>query len=134
MCGGSYRAPYKDGEGKVYVYDVQTNAWSNLPDRGTLPPVFASNYACVHYDTAADRMIVAVFNADRRGVFAFDPEAAAWDAEPLPFPAAVAAGGAGRSCWNGFYALDRNAHFFHTSGDSDDRGTVWAYRYRRASR
>src|SRR5262249_46168713 len=67
VCGGSYRDPYRKDEGKVYVYDVKTNTWSNLPDRGSLPGRFDSNDACVHYDSANDRVIVVVFRPEKRG-------------------------------------------------------------------
>ena len=30
------------------------------------------------------------------------------------------------------YSPEVNAHFFYLAGDSDDRGTMWAYRYKKA--
>src|SRR5262249_24819816 len=63
VCGGSYRGPYARGEGKVYVYDVKADSWSNPLDQGDVPQVFATNYACVHYDTVNDRVLCVVYSA-----------------------------------------------------------------------
>lgn len=131
VCGGSYRAPYAKDEGRVYVYDVAANAWLNLPDKGSLPPVFASNYACVHYDTANDRMIVMVYSNEKRGVFVFDPTTGAWAEEPLPLPGKFMES---RGCGHGFYSPEVNAHFFYLAGDSQEIGTMWVYRYKKATR
>jgi hypothetical protein len=129
VCGGSYRGPYVKDEGKVYVYDVKSDSWSNPPDRGDVPPVFATNYACVHYDTASDRVLCVVYGARKTGVFVFDPATSVWAERPLPFPAK---GPDVSRSWNGFYSPELNAHFFHVAGDSRKDGTVWVYRYRRA--
>jgi hypothetical protein len=92
--------------------------------------VFATNYACVHYDTAADRVLCVVYGAKETGVFVFDPSTGAWAEQPSPFPEK----GPNRSlCWNGFYSSELNAHFFHTAGDSRDDGTIWVYRYKQAA-
>jgi len=131
VCGGSYRGPYAKDEGKVYAYDAKTDSWSNPPDRGDVPPVFATNYACVHYDTAADRVLCVVYGAKKTGVFVFDPSTGAWDEKSLPFPAK---GPSLSLSWNGFYSPGLNAHFFHVAGDSRDDGTIWVYRYKRAEK
>jgi Kelch motif len=136
LCGGSYRGPYRKGEGKVYAYDVKSNTWSNLPDKGDIPSCFDSNDACVHYDTANDRVITVIHpggnireaKAGVVGVFAFDPETGAWGEGPAPLPAKMASG-----CWSGFYSPELNAHFFHVAGDSQDNGTMWVYRYKKAA-
>jgi hypothetical protein len=128
VCGGNYRPAYGKDEGKIYVYDVKTNSWSNQPDKGTVPDRFASNDACVHYDSANDRLITVVYSGDRRGVYVFDPQTSSWGEKPLPFPAKFPA-----QCWHGFYAPELNAHFFYLAGDSQDNGTMWVYRYKRAA-
>jgi hypothetical protein len=125
VCGGNYRKPYAKDEGKIYVYDVKTNTWSNVPDKGAVPETFASNYACVHYDSVSDRLIVLVFAAKKTGVFVFDPETGAWADEPLALPDKI------KQCGHGFYSPKVNAHFVYTAGDSEDRGTMWAYRYKK---
>jgi hypothetical protein len=130
VCGGSYRGPYAKGEGKVYVYDVKTDTWSNLPDKGDVPGNFASNYACVHYNSGSDQMVVIVFAQDnRQGVFAFDPDTGAWEKESLPLPEKLKKA---RGCGHGFYSPAVNAHFLYKADDSDDRGTMWVYRYKDA--
>jgi hypothetical protein len=127
ICGGSYRGPYGKDEGRIYVYDGKANAWSNLPDKGTIPSAFASNYACVHYDSVNDRVVDMVYSNEKRGVFVFDPATGAWGGEPSPLPASLKDF---RQCGHGFYSPEVNAHFFYFAGDSDDNGTMWAYRYK----
>jgi hypothetical protein len=130
VCGGSYRGPYARDEGKVYAYDVKTDSWSNPLDKGDVSPVFATNYACVHYDTVNDRVLCVVYSAKKTGVFVLDPSTHAWSERPLPFP--LKAPSLSR-CWNGFYSPELNAHFFHVAGDSTDDGTAWAYRYKKGA-
>jgi hypothetical protein len=131
VCGGSYRGAYAKDEGKIYVYEPSTNTWSNAPDKGTVPPVFASNYACVHYDTANDRVVTMVFWNEKQGVFVYDPATGAWADEVLPLPEKFAAS---RGCGHGFYSPEVNAHFFYRAGDSQDDGTMWVYRYKKAAK
>ena len=128
--GGSYRGPYAKGEGKLYVYDVQSNTWTNLPDKGALPFWFGSNVCCMHYDSVNDRVVCFTHSPERKLslVNVFDPNTGAWDAEPLAVPAGVPA----EQCWHGFYCPQVNAHFIYTAHDSSDQGTMWAYRYRKA--
>jgi hypothetical protein len=95
-----------------------------------VPPVLATNSACVHYDTAADRVVCMVYREKTTGVFVFDPTTSAWEEKPIPFPAK---GPSPSLCWNGFYSPELNAHVFHVAGDSRDDGTIWVYRYRKAA-
>jgi hypothetical protein len=145
VCAGQYHAPYRPDEGCVGIYDVKTNAWSHPPNKGKHPAVysqdgklfqsdFSSNRACIHYDSVNDRVIVLVFfftTPDRRGVYVYDPETASWSDAVLPAPAAFLAD----KYWvcQGFYSPELNVHFFYRANDSDDRGTMWAYRYKRAA-
>jgi hypothetical protein len=78
----------------------------------------------VHYDSVNDRMVVIVYSAKKRGVFVFNPETGAWADEPVSLPDKI------KGCGHGFYSPEVNAHFLYTAGDSDDRGTMWAYRYK----
>ncbi len=121
-------------KGAVHVYDVQSNAWSRPANKGKAPSGLTSaNRACTHYDSANDRMIVLVFVGKPAvlGVYVHDPKTAAWGEAPLPVPAAF---GADRRCGNGFYWPELNVHLFYRARDSDHRGTMWAYRYKRAAR
>jgi len=113
---------------KIFVYDVAANTWSAPPNGGAQTFV-TSNYSCVHYDTVNDRVLDIRHWGSQRGITVFDPAAFAWDASVLPLPAQLPAAG---QCWSGFYSPELNAHFFYISGDSDDRGSMWVYRYKRA--
>jgi len=86
--GGSYRGPYAKGEGKIYVYDIQSNTWTNLPDKGALPFWFGTNVCCMHYDSVNDRVVCFTHSLEKREslVNVFDPTTGAWDDKPLAVP------------------------------------------------
>ena len=65
---------------------------------------------------------------DKRGISVYNPENDSWEA-PLALPEKVVS----RWCVHGFYAPEVNAHFVYTALDSDDRGTMWVYRYKWAA-
>lgn len=131
VAGGSYRDPWGKDEGYVYTYDLKSNTWSNAPNKGNAPGIFAANVACMHYDAAADRVIDFVHVGTKPGVYAYDPETGAWDESALPLPSGMPFGEG--PCWHGFYSAEVNAHFTYVAGDSDERGTMWAYRYKKAA-
>jgi hypothetical protein len=56
-------------------------------------------------------------------------ETGAWDKEPLPLPEKLKRL---RGCGHGFYSPELNAHFLYKAEDSEDRGTMWVYRYKDA--
>lgn len=119
------------GGGGVYIYDVKTNAWSNPPDKPGATRWPGANTCCVHHDAAADRVLAFHgWNSPDRGkgggIAIYDPQTGSWEA-PLVIPANVVSG-----CVHGFYSSEVNAHFIYTAHDSDDRGTMWVYRYKRA--
>ena len=86
------------------------------------------------YDPANDR-VVLVFHShhddkpERLGVYVYDPDTNAWAGEILAVPDKL---GRNRQAKNGFYDPELNAIFIHSAGDSQDDGTIWVYRYRRA--
>ena len=127
--GGAYRGPYGKDEGYLYVYDVKSNTWSNRPNKQNAMAWPGANYCCVHYDTASDR-VLCIFGwcMDKRGISVYNPENDSWEA-PLELPEKVVS----RWCVHGFYAPEVNAHFIYTAFDSDDRGTMWVYRYKSAA-
>jgi hypothetical protein len=115
----------------VYIYDVKANAWSSPENKENAMAWPGANGCCVHYDAAADR-VLAFFgwnrdDAKNRGISVYDPEAGSFEA-PLAIAAGVVNG-----CVHGFYSPEVNAHFIYTAGDSDDRGTIWVYRYKKAA-
>jgi hypothetical protein len=138
VAGGGYRDPWGKDEGYVYIYDVKTNSWSNLPNKGKAPVYYDSNNACMNYDSANDRVICIVHLGGNlreaskvKGglcVYVYDPNTAAWSEDLLPLPAKLPA-----LCWNGFYSPEVNAHIIYMAGDSQDNGTMWAYRYKKVN-
>ena len=125
---GPYGPPQQPNEGHVFMYDVKTNTWSNPPNKPNAIALPATNYGVVNYDAVADRVIVVGHWEGKGGVSAYDPETGAWESPPPP-PAAFLAD---QGCVHGFYSAEVNAHFFYLAGDSDDRGTMWAYRFKRS--
>jgi len=129
MGRGNYAPPPRPDEGNVYIYDVKANAWSNPPNKpnaGSFPPCNAGN---THYDVANDRVVAISHPAGSREpgtVSVYNPETGAWEAGAA-IPPAVSAGG---ECWHSFYSPEVNAHFLYVAGDSTDRGTMWAFRYK----
>jgi hypothetical protein len=87
------------------------------------------------YDPWNDKVLL-VFHSfhddapERLGVYAYDPNTNAWADEALPVPDKL---GRNRQAKNGFYDPELNAVFIHSAGDSEDDGTIWVYRYRRAA-
>jgi len=60
------------------------------------------------------------------GVFVYDPGANSWLDSPV---SPVKATG---QCKSGFYDPALNAHFVFGAGDSNDNGSMWVYRYKKA--
>ncbi|MCW8131987.1 MAG: hypothetical protein KIS92_16695 [Planctomycetota bacterium] len=125
LSTGQYRSPIGSDEGNVYIYDVKSNAWSNPPNKGPavlLPP---SNAGMIHYDSVNDKVVIL---RAEKGVSVWDPATETFEAEkPLP-------SGMPKVCWHGFYAPEVNAHIIYLSNDGSDKGTIWAYRYKRAAK
>lgn len=120
-----------------FVYDVKGNAWSKPKPTGSAP-IFASSYESVlGFDTANDRLVcVRLYQtkdepALRRGVYVYDPEANAW-ADPLPLPAEVTK--AIKNGNFGFYDPELAVFVLYFANDSDDKGTTWVYRYKKAGK
>jgi hypothetical protein len=131
VSAASWRPSDAQAAGPLFVYDVKTNAWSNPPAKPHAMAWPGANGACVHYDAAADR-VLCFFGWNRSdraagGISVYDPETGSWEA-PTSISAAVFSG-----CVHGFYSPAVNAHFFYVAGDSNDRGTMWVYRYKKAA-
>jgi hypothetical protein len=105
---------------KIFTYDVATNAWSV---RTTGTTLVTSNYGLVHYDPVADRVIEILSD----GVHALDPDTFTWSSAALALPPDLPT----TLQWHGFYSPELNVHFLYFAGDSDDRGQMWVYRYKR---
>jgi hypothetical protein len=129
------KGPYGDpkrvaSEGNVYLYDVKTNTWSNPPNKPNAGTFAATNYGSVHYDAANDRVLAFGVWEGKGTVSVYDPEKAEWESS-TPIPKEVVGGGA---CWHAFYSPEVNATFAYLAGDSDDRGTMWAFRHKNSKK
>jgi hypothetical protein len=122
---GGYAPPQRKDEGSVYIYDVKTNAWSNPANKENAGGLSGTNSACVHYDSANDRVLVISRWEGKGFVSAYDPENGMWESG-LPIPAHVMAGA---ECWHGFYSPELNVHFIYIAADSGG-GAMWAYRFK----
>ena len=105
---------------------MKSNAWSNPPNKENAGGLSGTNSACVHYDSANDRVLVISRWEGKGFVSAYDPESGAWESG-LPIPAHVMAGA---ECWHGFYSPELNVHFIYIAADSGS-GAMWAYRFKR---
>ena len=128
--GGNYPVT-PAGTNAFRFYDLKTNAWLDPQPKGAPckgSNSYATNSAAMEYDPVSDVVIVFHYggNAGEGGIFIYDPTANAWSEAAQRFPDKWG------QCTNAFYDSVLNAHFFHVAGDSDDNGTVWVYRYKRA--
>jgi hypothetical protein len=116
----------------LWIYDVKTNTWidpqpAGQPGKGN--PNYGGGSAAMQYDAANDLVVLTLYRAqaERRGIYLYDPEANRWTTEPRPLPKELTE----RRMLNAFYDPLWNVHFFHAAGDSDANGTMWVYRVKR---
>jgi hypothetical protein len=89
-----------------------------------------------NYDPVADALVVIRLYTTRdepglrRGVYVYDPAKNAW-ADPLPLPADVVKGIKNGNY--GSYDPELNAYFCHFASDSNDDGSMWVYRFKKAA-
>ena len=134
--GGSYPVAPSDTNA-FWIYDLQANTWLNPKPKGS-PCKGSGSYptknAVMVYDPWNDKVLLVFHSChddapERLGVYVYDPNTNAWAEEALPVPDQL---GRNRQAKNGFYDPELNAVFVHSAGDSEDDGTIWVYRYRRA--
>ena len=130
--GGSYPVT-PAGTNAFRIYDLGTDAWLDPQPKGAPcggSNSYATNSAAMEYDSASDAVIIFRYGGkvEERGIFAYHPNENAWLKAAAHFPEKWG------QCTNAFYDPALNAHFFHVAGDSDDNGTFWVYRHRRALR
>jgi hypothetical protein len=118
MGGGS-----GDGSGGVYIYDIGSATWSKPPSTGSAPGDLGTNGASLFYDTVND--VVTAFKYDEGVLYTYDPDEDAWTSRPLSSELLDAVGYAS---YNAFYDPELNAYFVHAATDSEDNGTMFAYR------
>ncbi len=136
--GGSYPV-VPSGQNAFWIYDLNNKTWIDPQPQGA-PCQGSGSYptknAIMVYDAASDRVLL-VFHShhddkpERLGVYVYDPNTNAWSGERLAVPDKL---GRDRQAKNGFFDPLLSAVFIHTAGDSDDNGTMWVYRYKRAEK
>jgi hypothetical protein len=131
MGGGSYPSAPK-GTNALWIYNLKTNSWIDPQPKGSAggSTSYATNYALLAYDSVNDVVVLIRHAAAKEhlGVFIYDPATNSWSDGPVSPVKAT-----GR-CKSGFYDAALNAHFVFGAGDSNDNGTMWVYRYKRAKR
>jgi len=127
--GGSYPvAPA--GTNAFRIFDLKSGKWIDPQPKGAPchgSNSYATNIAAMEYDSVNDAVIVFRYGGEKeseRGIYIYHPGENSWTQLAAGFPAGFG------QCANAFYDPVLNIHFFHTAGDSDDNGTIWAYRHR----
>jgi hypothetical protein len=125
------------GANAFWIYDLKAHTWLNPKFKGS-PCQGSNSYptknAVMAYDPLNDKVLLMFHSfhddkAARLGVYVYDPNTNAWGVEAMPIPEKL---GHNRQVKTGFYHPELNAVFIHSAGDSQDDGTIWVYRYRRA--
>jgi hypothetical protein len=135
--GGSYPvAPA--GSNAFWIFDLKTNTWidpkpTGAPCKGSTS--YPTKNALMLYDTANDVVLLVAHSffdsrRDRLGIYVYDPRTNSWATEALPIPERL---GGNNKPKNGFYDPVSNGVILHTAGDSQDDGSIWFYRYKRAA-
>jgi hypothetical protein len=129
--GGGYNNA-KTANDNFFAFDVRTNTWSKPNAAGKGPIGFNSHSTIFTCDTVHELVILitnqAEYGADytKWQVQIYNPDANTW-LEPEDVPPTV---GGKNLAPHGFHVPDLNAYILFFAQDSDDRGTIWAYRYK----
>src|SRR5262249_34215356 len=133
--GGGYPVAPDSGHA-FWVYDLKANRWIDPQPKGK--PCRGSNkYATLNafmvYEPVADKVLLVRHShhyedtPERLGVYIYDPARNEWNEEPLPLPAGLR----NRQVKNGFFDPELNVVYIHSSGDSQDEGVIWVYRFKK---
>jgi hypothetical protein len=120
--------PTNSAAGFVFIYDVQTDTWTNPPNKENAVPLPAANEGVLNYDAVADRVVVF---RGREYTAAWNPETFEWTpkaATPTNFPSV------GYPGYHGFYSPEVNAHFIYVACDGADNGKMWVFRLKNAGK
>jgi len=112
------------GSGTLYVYDIDTNTWTQPASSGTGPIEFGPNSAGTLYDVANDLLVIFQFNDGL--VYTWDPNTETWDSQAISDEVLTATK---YPQYNVFYDAPLNAYFVAVGSDSTDNLSMFAYRY-----
>ena len=130
--GGGLYPITPDGQNPLWVYDVAENIWFDLQPAGDPGgQVFNTHSAMLHYDSAADVLLLFRYVENKngtRGIYAYAPDANRWRRVD-ELPNALWPPGRDSSGSSGFYYPPLGLHLFHVAGDSQDNGRILVYRY-----
>jgi hypothetical protein len=113
-----------DPTGGLYIYDIESAAWSKPSSSGTPPQSFRTNEASIFYDTAND--VVTVFHYEDSLIYIYEHDSDSWSTLTMPSEVRDAVS---YPQHHAFYDSRLNVYFLYVAGDSSDVGTMWAYRY-----
>lgn len=133
--GGAYPVAPESGHA-FWIFDLKANRW--VDPKPTGKPCRGSNgYATLNafmiYEPVADKVLLFRHShhyedtAQRVGIYVYDPTTNRWTEEPLPLPDGLR----NRKVKNGFFDPELNMVFIHSSGDSQDEGVIWVYRFKK---
>ena len=128
--GGDY--PVATGPNAFWIYDIRNNRWIDPKPKGSPGGNrYGADSEEMHYDSASDTVLLFRHSDEQKAIYAYSPETNEWklvaDHLPKRWYAEYGVGGTA-----GFYDSALNAHFFYVAGDSDDDGTMYVYRYKKA--
>jgi hypothetical protein len=124
VCYDSKRDRFYLGDilDRFYKYDVQTETGTKINTSETYPMDFTMNRGSACYDSIND--VVVIFDFGAHEIYLFDPESDAWRGA-IPFDNAIT-----NQTNVAIYDPQLGVFFIFTSGDSDDRGVMWVYKFR----
>jgi hypothetical protein len=123
---------------KMWFYDVKTDTGIDPEAKGQeRVNAGGCNQSTLTYDTVNDVMVLGLVErtkrgkVDPKGLYVYDPKKNSWITETVKVPPEMAKQ---RLQVSAFYDPVLNAHIYFGAGDSHDKGSMWAYRYKRAKK
>jgi hypothetical protein len=139
MGGGKYPV-IKPGKSALYAFDVQTETFQHLkPKDDPGLQTYTSNNAMFMYDSVNDVAVLFLHkskqgkkkNQTGPGIYAYHPEENRWETVQMKPEFYTSKENPNYNYWSGFYDPVFNVYFLFTGTDGRDRGTMWAYRYKK---
>jgi hypothetical protein len=131
LGGGPYVPEGTTAGDNFFIYDVKTARWSRPYPQGSFPVYMGSNGAFFNYDSTND--VAVLLSSWGQQIYIYTPDANTWVQLPSSMPADLRDFIVnGNVSGNGFYDPVLNAFFLYYARDGAAKGTMWAYRYKKA--